>query len=146
MGQRDTLCNDYGKDRGNLSKTASFPGFGVMGALLLLAAVLLAAGTASPDHPADQERQNAQPGHPFGFDRQGCIDLALGGVRLVRELSAARKDGEIVFQYSPESFTGTEPDFAIEIVEAVAREWGAAPGRKMIVNLPATVEMRNGTI
>ncbi|NFV79221.1 2-isopropylmalate synthase [Magnetospirillum aberrantis] len=77
----------------------------------------------------------------FGFDRQGCVDLALGGVRLVRELSAARRDGEIVFQYSPESFTGTEPDFAIEIVEAVAQEWGAGPGRKMIVNLPATVEM-----
>ena len=82
----------------------------------------------------------------FGFDRQGCIDLALGGVRLVRELSAARKDGEIVFQYSPESFTGTEPDFAVEIVEAVAQEWGAAPGRKMIVNLPATVEMSTPNI
>lgn len=72
MGQRDTLCNDYGQDRGNLSKTASFPGFGVMGTLLLLTAVLLAAGTASPDHPADQERQNAQPGHP-----PGCGNAAL---------------------------------------------------------------------
>ncbi|MGE5517429.1 MAG: 2-isopropylmalate synthase [Bacteroidota bacterium] len=77
----------------------------------------------------------------FGFDREGCIKLALSGVQLVRELSAARKDGEITFQYSPESFTGTEPDFAIEIVEAVAAAWGAAPDRKMIVNLPATVEM-----
>jgi 2-isopropylmalate synthase, yeast type len=77
----------------------------------------------------------------FGFDRQGCIDLALGGVRLIRELSAARKDGEVSFQYSPESFTGTEPDFAVAIVEAVAEAWGAAPGREMIVNLPATVEM-----
>ncbi|MEW5726237.1 MAG: 2-isopropylmalate synthase, partial [Pseudomonadota bacterium] len=77
----------------------------------------------------------------FGFDRQGCIDLALGGVRLVRELSAARKGGEVRFQYSPESYTGTEPDFAVEIVEAVAGAWGAGPGREMIVNLPATVEM-----
>ncbi|HLO79266.1 MAG TPA: 2-isopropylmalate synthase [Magnetospirillum sp.] len=77
----------------------------------------------------------------FGFDRQGCVELALGGVRLVRELSAARKDGEVTFQYSPESFTGTEPEFAVEIVEAVAQAWGAAPERKMIVNLPATVEM-----
>jgi 2-isopropylmalate synthase len=77
----------------------------------------------------------------FGFDRQGCIDLALAGTRLVRELSAARAGGEVSFQYSPESFTGTEPDFAIEIVEAVAEAWGAAPGREMIVNLPATVEM-----
>ncbi|MCR6630898.1 MAG: 2-isopropylmalate synthase [Magnetospirillum sp.] len=82
----------------------------------------------------------------FGFDRQGCIDLALGGVRLVRELSAARKDGEVVFQYSPESFTGTEPEFAVEIVEAVAEAWGAAPGRRMIVNLPATVEMSTPNI
>jgi 2-isopropylmalate synthase len=77
----------------------------------------------------------------FGFDRQGCIDLALAGVKLVRELSAARTGGEVTFQYSPESFTGTEPDFAVEIVEAVAAAWGAAPDRKMIVNLPATVEM-----
>ncbi|HSV28137.1 MAG TPA: 2-isopropylmalate synthase, partial [Candidatus Omnitrophota bacterium] len=82
----------------------------------------------------------------FGFDRKGCIDLALAGTRLVRELSAARKDGEVVFQYSPESFTGTEPDFAVEIVEAVAAEWGAARGREMIVNLPATVEMSTPNI
>lgn len=77
----------------------------------------------------------------FGFDRQGCIDLALAGTRWVRELSAKRQGGEVTFQYSPESFTGTEPDFALAIVEAVAAEWGAAPDRKMIVNLPATVEM-----
>jgi 2-isopropylmalate synthase len=77
----------------------------------------------------------------FGFDRRGCIDLALTGTRLVRQLSTGRKDGEVTFQYSPESFTGTEPDFAVEIVEAVAAAWGAAPGREMIVNLPATVEM-----
>lgn len=82
----------------------------------------------------------------FGFDRKGCIDLALAGVRLVREMSAARKGGEVTFQYSPESFTGTEPDFAIEIVEAVADAWGAGPGRKMIVNLPATVEMSTPNI
>ncbi|CAA7614401.1 2-isopropylmalate synthase [Magnetospirillum sp. LM-5] len=77
----------------------------------------------------------------FGFDRQGCIDLALAGTRLVRELSAQRAGGEVTFQYSPESFTGTEPDFAVQIVEAVAEAWGAAKGREMIVNLPATVEM-----
>jgi 2-isopropylmalate synthase len=77
----------------------------------------------------------------FGFDRQGCVDLALTGTRLVRELSAARAGGEVTFQYSPESFTGTEPEFAVEIVDAVAAAWGAAKGREMIVNLPATVEM-----
>ncbi|MBC7907549.1 MAG: 2-isopropylmalate synthase [Rhodospirillaceae bacterium] len=82
----------------------------------------------------------------FGFDRQGCMDLALAGTRLVRELSAQRKDGEVSFQYSPESFTGTEPEFAVAIVEAVAAEWGAAKGREMIVNLPATVEMSTPNI
>ncbi|ARJ64332.1 2-isopropylmalate synthase [Magnetospirillum sp. ME-1] len=82
----------------------------------------------------------------FGIDRQGCIDLALGGVRLIRELSAARSGGEVVFQYSPESFTGTEPDFAVEIVEKVAEAWGATPARRMICNLPATVEMSTPNI
>jgi 2-isopropylmalate synthase len=77
----------------------------------------------------------------FGLDRQGCVELALSGVRLIRELSAARPEGDVVFQYSPESFTGTEPDFAVEIVERVAETWGAGPGRRMICNLPATVEM-----
>ncbi len=82
----------------------------------------------------------------FGFDRQGCIDLALKGVALIRHLSATRPEGEVTFQYSPESFTGTEPDFALEIVEAVAQAWGATPQRKMIVNLPATVEMSTPNI
>jgi len=77
----------------------------------------------------------------FGVDRQGCVDLALKGTGLVRELSAKRKAGEVLFQYSPESFTGTEPDFAVAIVEQVAARWGAGVGRKMICNLPATVEM-----
>jgi len=77
----------------------------------------------------------------FGLDRQGCIDLALGGTRLVRELSERRAEGPVVFQYSAESFTGTEPDFAVAIVEQVAACWGAAPERRMICNLPATVEM-----
>ncbi len=77
----------------------------------------------------------------FGLDRRGCIDLALAGTRLIRELSAARPEGEVTLQYSPESFTGTEPDFAVEIVEAVAAQWGATPERRMICNLPATVEM-----
>ena len=77
----------------------------------------------------------------FGVDRQGCIDLALAGTALVRQLSARRRGGEVMFQYSAESFTGTEPDFAVEIVERVAAGWGAGPGRPMICNLPATVEM-----
>jgi 2-isopropylmalate synthase len=77
----------------------------------------------------------------FGLDRRGCIDLALAGIGLIRTLSAARPEGEVRLEYSPESFTATEPDFAVEIVEAVAAEWGATPQRRLICNLPATVEM-----
>jgi len=79
----------------------------------------------------------------FGLDRAGIVDLAVQGTRLVREGLAdlAREGTEVTFEYSPESFTGTELDFAVEICTAVAREWGATPERKMIVNLPSTVEM-----
>ena len=77
----------------------------------------------------------------FGMDQQSCINLALTGTHLIRDLSARRQGGEIRFQYSPESYTGTEPDFAVAIVEAVATGWGATLDRKMICNLPATVEM-----
>ena len=75
----------------------------------------------------------------FRLDRDGITDLAVRGTRLCRELAAACP-GEIVFQYSPESFHHTELDYALEICEAVAAEWGPTPERKMIVNLPTTVE------
>ncbi len=75
----------------------------------------------------------------FRLDRDGITDLAVGGTRLCRELAAAAP-GEIVFQYSPESFHHTELDYALEICEAVAEEWGPTPDQKMIVNLPTTVE------
>jgi 2-isopropylmalate synthase len=52
------------------------------------------------------------------------------------------RDTEIIHQYSPESFTGTELDFAVEICEAVLEVWGATSAKKAILNLPATVEMR----
>ncbi len=75
----------------------------------------------------------------FRLDRQGITELAVKGTALCKEL-AAGADGEIVFQYSPESFHHTELDFALEICEAVAAEWGPTPDAKMIVNLPTTVE------
>ena len=75
----------------------------------------------------------------FRLDRDGITDLAVRGTRLCREL-AADADGEIVFQYSPESFHHTELDYALDICEAVAEAWGPAPDAKMIVNLPTTVE------
>jgi 2-isopropylmalate synthase len=75
----------------------------------------------------------------FRLDRDGITDLAVRGTRLCREL-AAETPGEVVFQYSPESFHHTELDYALEICEAVAEEWGPTPDAKMVVNLPTTVE------
>jgi 2-isopropylmalate synthase len=77
----------------------------------------------------------------FGMDRAGIIDLAVQGTRLVKRGLEGLRGTDITFEYSPESFTGTELDFAVEITDAVAREWGADRERKMIVNLPSTVEM-----
>ena len=75
----------------------------------------------------------------FRLDRAGITELAIRGARLCREL-AAGSSTDIVFQYSPESFHHTELDYALEICEAVAEEWGPTPEGKMIVNLPTTVE------
>ncbi|MEZ5558326.1 MAG: 2-isopropylmalate synthase [Pseudomonadales bacterium] len=81
----------------------------------------------------------------FQMDRQGIIDLAVRGTRTVREGLKAL-DADITFEYSPESFTGTELDFASEICTAVADEWGATPEAPMIINLPSTVEMSTPNI
>jgi 2-isopropylmalate synthase len=77
----------------------------------------------------------------FGLDKPGIVDIAVNGARLIRELAAAMPDSEIIYQYSPESFTGTELDFAVEICEAVMDVWRPTPQHKAILNLPATVEM-----
>jgi 2-isopropylmalate synthase len=76
----------------------------------------------------------------FGLDRPGIVDIAIKGTKTVKRLAATVPQTEIVFQYSPESFTQTELDFAKQICEAVMDEWGPTPQRKMIFNLPATVE------
>ena len=75
----------------------------------------------------------------FRLDREGITTLAVRGAALCRELAAATGT-QIVFQYSPESFHHTELEYALEICEAVAAEWGPTPEAKMIVNLPTTVE------
>ena len=78
----------------------------------------------------------------FGLDRAGIIDIAASGAKLIRELADGVKgETEIVHQYSPESFTGTELDFAKEICEAVMDVVEPTPASKIIFNLPATVEM-----
>ena len=77
----------------------------------------------------------------FGLDRAGIVDIAVSGARRVRELCEQLPDTEVVYQYSPESFTGTELEFALEICEAVMDVWEPTAERRMVVNLPSTVEM-----
>ena len=61
----------------------------------------------------------------FNMDRAGIIDLAVKGTELVRDITRDLGETEVTFEYSPESFTGTELDFAIEICDEVANTWGA---------------------
>ena len=82
----------------------------------------------------------------FGLDRQGIIDIAVNGARCVRDQAAKQPDTEWLFEYSPESFTGTELDFAVAICDAVSDIWKPTPQRKVIYNLPATVEMATPNI
>ncbi len=77
----------------------------------------------------------------FGLDRQGIVDIAVNAARLCRKFEASVPGTEICYEYSPESFTGTEPEFAVEICEAVMDVIEPTPERPMILNLPATVEM-----
>ena len=76
----------------------------------------------------------------FDMDRSGIVDLALQGTEMVKE-GLKNLDSKITFEYSPESFTGTELDFAVEICHAVAATWGATDASPIIINLPSTVEM-----
>ena len=82
----------------------------------------------------------------FNMDRQGIIDLAVEGTAVVRAGVGHLTDTDIHFEYSPESFTGTELDFAVDICAAVADEWGATAEHPIIVNLPSTVEMATPNI
>jgi len=82
----------------------------------------------------------------FRTDRAGIIEIALRGAAAVREHAELDRGTEWVFQYSPESFTGTELDFAVEICDAVNSVWEPTPRHKSILNLPATVEMATPNI
>jgi 2-isopropylmalate synthase len=77
----------------------------------------------------------------FERDRAGVMEIARRGAGMIREVAARMPETRITLEYSPESFTGTELDFALEICEAVADEWGPTADDPIIVNLPATVEM-----
>jgi 2-isopropylmalate synthase len=77
----------------------------------------------------------------FGLDRPGIIDIAVKAAHCIREHAQRHPETEWHFEYSPESFTGTELDFAVEICDAVNAVLQPTPERKVIINLPATVEM-----
>lgn len=76
----------------------------------------------------------------FNKSKEEIKQIAVDGTKLVKQY-ADQFDGEIILEYSPESFTGTELDYALEVCEAVCETWGIGPDRKVIINLPATVEM-----
>jgi len=77
----------------------------------------------------------------FGLDRDGIKAIAVSGAKLIRDAVARRPQTEWFLEYSPESFTGTELDFAVEICNAVTDVWLPTRERKTILNLPSTVEL-----
>jgi len=76
----------------------------------------------------------------FGLDKQGIIDIAVNGAKLCKKLEETIPDTAVRYEYSPESFTLTEPEFAIEVCHAVMDVVEPTPERPIILNLPATVE------
>lgn len=77
----------------------------------------------------------------FNVDKPQCIKIATDATALIKQRMTERPETDWTFQYSPELFTSTELDFAVEIVDAVAATYGPTPDKPMIVNLPATVEI-----
>ncbi|HRI92789.1 MAG TPA: 2-isopropylmalate synthase [Accumulibacter sp.] len=82
----------------------------------------------------------------FQMSREEVIDMAVVAVKLIRDLAAQAPETEWVLEYSPETFTATELDFALEVCNAVTAAWGATRDNKVILNLPTTVEMATPNI
>ncbi|AWB89396.1 2-isopropylmalate synthase [Homoserinimonas hongtaonis] len=82
----------------------------------------------------------------FRTDKQGIIDIALEGARLCRAAESIAEGTEIYYEYSPESFTGTELEFAVDVCNQVLEVLEPTPERKVIINLPATVEMASPNV
>lgn len=76
----------------------------------------------------------------FGMSKAEVIDMAVSAVKLIKQLAAEQPETEWVLEYSPETFTATELDFALEVCDAVTATWDATPDNKIILNLPTTVE------
>ena len=81
----------------------------------------------------------------FNKSKEEIKQIAIEGTRMVKKY-VENFDGKIYLEYSPESFTGTELDYALEVCTAVQKEWGATPDNKIIFNLPATVEMNTPNV
>lgn len=77
----------------------------------------------------------------FRSDEDGIVDIAVSGARFCKKYEELIPDTEVFYEYSPESYTGTELEFAVRICNAVLEELKPTPDKKVIVNLPATVEM-----
>ena len=82
----------------------------------------------------------AQREQVFKKSKQEILEIAVSGAKLLKQL-AEEDGGNFQFEYSPESFTGTEPEYALEVCNAVIDVWQPTPDNKVIINLPATVEM-----
>ena len=76
----------------------------------------------------------------FNMSRDEIKEIAVTGTRMVKAAMAKYPQTDWLFQYSPEVFSTTEPDFALDVSDAVSAEWGPSPDKKMILNLPATIE------
>ncbi|HEX9194534.1 MAG TPA: 2-isopropylmalate synthase [Azonexus sp.] len=82
----------------------------------------------------------------FGMSKEEVVTMAVDAVKLIRKLADAMPETKITLEYSPELFTATELQFAKEICDAVTAAWGATPERKVILNLPTTVEIATPNI
>ena len=82
----------------------------------------------------------------FGMSKAEVVKMAVSSVQLVKQLAAENPETEWVLEYSPETFTATELEFALEVCDAVTAAWGATPENKIILNLPTTVEMATPNI
>jgi 2-isopropylmalate synthase len=87
----------------------------------------------TPTNPAQREIV-------FGLSKAQVLEMAVNGTKLIRELTDALPDTQWQLEFSPETFVLTEPDYALEVCEAVAEAWGASAQKKIILNLPLTVE------
>ena len=83
----------------------------------------------------------------FGFSKEQCKDLAVKGAQMIQaEIDQDESNTEWFLEYSPENFSETEPDFAVEICDAVLDVWKPTPDKKVIINLPETVQMTSPNV